>query len=114
MPTGSLPGPARDLTTASLPRAVSAAPEQAAPEHFVAVVFTHKDKAAALEAFADLQRRYASVLRQHRGELQEVDAGNKGIWHRVVVLPAGTREQARAVCQNLTTAGYDRCWIKPY
>jgi hypothetical protein len=81
---------------------------------FVPVVFTHKDKTTALRAFAELQRRYPSLLTHRQSELHSVDTGNNGIWYRLVVLPAGSHQEALETCGRLAAAGYDRCWVKPY
>jgi hypothetical protein len=80
----------------------------------VPVVFTDKDQAAAARAFADLQLQYPNVLKRRHSEVQSVDVGKNGIWHRLVVLPAGSRQQATRVCDQLMVAGYDRCWVKVY
>jgi hypothetical protein len=85
-----------------------------APPQFVAVVFTHQDRDAALDAFTDLRQRYPGVLAKRKAEAQPIEIGEKGIWHRLVVLPAGTRQSAAGVCERLGAAGYDRCWIKTY
>jgi hypothetical protein len=96
--------------------AVAAESEAAAaePPRFVAVVFTHQDRDAALEAFADLRQRYPHVLSKRKGEAQPIEIADKGTWHRLVVLPAGTRQSAFGVCDRLEQAGYDRCWVKVY
>jgi hypothetical protein len=46
----------------------------------VSVVFTHRDGGVASRPFANLQRRYPELLGHHRGELQPVDLGSKGVW----------------------------------
>jgi hypothetical protein len=74
-------------------------------------VFTHNEKRAALLAFGELQRRYPKTLIRRQSELQSVDTKN-GIWYRVVVLPAGSRQEASGTCGHLKDAGYDRCWVK--
>lgn len=98
------------------PAAVAAESEAAAPEppRFVAVVFTHQDRDAALEAFTDLRQRYPHVLAKRKAEAQPIEIADKGTWHRLVVLPAGTRQSAFGVCDRLEQAGYDRCWVKVY
>jgi hypothetical protein len=78
------------------------------------VVSTHRDKDAALDAFADLQSRYPGVLGQRKAEAQPIEIGDKGTWHRVVILPSGPRTSASGVCDQLYAAGFDRCWVKPY
>jgi hypothetical protein len=78
------------------------------------VVFTHREPDSAIGAFADLQQRYPRLLAQRKGEAQPVEIADKGIWHRMVVLPAGPRQSADSLCDQLQAAGYDRCWAKPY
>ena len=92
---------------------VTTAPNDGA-ERFVPVVFTHKEKGTALLAFAELQRRYSKTLTHRQSELQMVDTSKNGIWYRVVVLPAGSRQEASDTCDRLEAAGHDRCWVKPY
>ena len=89
-------------------------PPPPSPPRFVPVVFTHQDRAAALETFAELKKQFPAVVGSRKGEVQKVDLGEKGIWHRLVVLPAGSRQRADALCEQLKTAGYDRCWVKAY
>jgi hypothetical protein len=83
-------------------------------ERFVSVVFTHKDRGTALRAFAELQRRYPKLMAHRQSELQLVDTGKNGIWYRLVVLPAGSHQEASETCGRLQVAGYDRCWVKAY
>ena len=64
--------------------------------------------------FADLQQRYPAVLGRRKAEAQPIEIADKGIWHRLVVLPAGSRQSASGLCDQLQAAGYDRCWVKAY
>ena len=93
---------------------VSSAPAEASPPRFVAVVFTHQDQAVALDAFTDLRQRYPALLARRKAEAQPVEVADKGTWHRLVVLPAGSRQTAAGLCDRLQAAGYDRCWVKTY
>jgi hypothetical protein len=88
--------------------------EEPAEEKYVPVVFTHKDSVTSMRVFADLQRRYPSILIDRQGQVQSVDLGLKGTWHRLVVVPPGSREEATTLCGRLAAAGYDTCWVKPY
>jgi hypothetical protein len=98
------------------PRAASAGegPAVVSNAGFVPVLFTHKDRATVNRALVDLRHRFAAVLMYRQSEVQDLDMGEKGIWHRLVVLPPGPQEQAEAVCQKLQAGGYDRCWVKSY
>jgi hypothetical protein len=85
-----------------------------AEERFVPVLFTHKDHATVEQAMADLKKQYPSLLIGRKGEIQPLNLGEKGIWHRLVFLPAGPRPEAARLCDQLLARGYDRCWVKAY
>jgi hypothetical protein len=84
------------------------------PDGFVPVLFTHKEQAIVNRAFTELQHRFPAQLRHRKVESQAVDMGEKGVWHRLILLPPGPREQADTICQALMAGGYDRCWVKAY
>jgi hypothetical protein len=108
------PGPATALPDQNhaAPRTVSTG--STPNERFVPVVFTHKDHATASRALTDLQQQHPKLLIHRQGEIQPVDLGKKGIWYRLVFLPAGPRLEATKLCDRLMAEGYDRCWVKPY
>jgi hypothetical protein len=100
-------------TVASTQRLAASKSTRAIPS-YVPVVLTHKDKDTAKRSFAELQLRYPKLLHGRQSELQEVNAGEKGVWYRVFLLPQGTRQQATASCAALAAAGHDHCWVKEY
>jgi hypothetical protein len=114
-PAPKVPSEPERLAAAAPPPAPAAAPP-AAPrqEQFVPVVFTHQDHDTAMRALADLKQQFPTLMIGRKGEVQPVDLGKKGIWHRLVVLPAGPRPQATKLCDQLAAEGYDRCWVKAY
>jgi hypothetical protein len=77
-------------------------------------VFTHKDQTTAIRTLADLRQQHPKLLIHRQGDIQPVDLGKKGIWYRLVFLPAGSRLEATKLCDQLMTEGYDRCWVKAY
>jgi cell division septation protein DedD len=68
----------------------------------------------ALKQFADMQQKYGSVLQSKTPDVTEANLGAKGTFHRLVVGPPGSREQASALCGQLKTAGYGGCWVTAY
>lgn len=68
----------------------------------------------ALKRFADMQQKYGSVLGGKTPDVAEANLGAKGAFHRLVVGPPGSREQAGAVCSQLKTQGYGDCWVTSY
>jgi hypothetical protein len=108
------PQAAPKLAAASKAAAEPVAPPSVTEERFVPVVFTHKDHATVLRALSDLKKQYPNLLIGLEGEIQPLDLGRKGIWHRLVFLPPGPRPQATKVCDQLAAKGYDRCWVKAY
>jgi hypothetical protein len=93
-----------------------AVPPPAVPqeEQFVPVVFTHKSYDTVMQAMSDLKQRFPNILIGRKGEVQPVDLGKKGIWHRLIFLPAAPRPEATRLCERLLAEGYDRCWVKEY
>lgn len=80
---------------------------------YVPVLSTHKDAAAAREAFSALQKEHFGLLGNKQSEVQSSGTAN-GTWHRLVVTPATTKSAAMDLCNKLREAGYGRCWVKPY
>jgi hypothetical protein len=112
------PPPAPPLAEPA-PKPVGAGVDTVAPppggeEHFVPVLFTHKDHATVLRALTDLKQQYPNILIGLEGEVQPVDMGKKGVWHRLVLVPAGSRPRASKICDQLATQGYDRCYVREY
>jgi hypothetical protein len=93
---------------------IAAAEAAARGERFVPVLFTDQDQMAAAQAFGDLQNQFPQVLAGKKAQTQAVDLGKKGTWHRLVLLPAGSRQDADNVCSQLMASGYEKCWVKPY
>lgn len=80
---------------------------------FVAVIATHRDKQALAKIYNDLRRQFPSVLGSKRADAQTVDLGENGVWHHLILLPPGPREQAEGYCAELRAAGYPRCMVRP-
>jgi SPOR domain len=68
----------------------------------------------ALKRFADMQQKYGGVLGGKTPDVAEANLGTKGAYHRLVVGPPGSREQASSVCSQLKTQGYPDCWVTSY
>jgi len=68
----------------------------------------------ALKRFADLQQQYGAQLRDKTPDVQLADLAGKGKYHRLIVGPPGSRQQAQKLCSELKSAGYSSCWIKSY
>ncbi len=99
------------------PKVESAKPRPPAgpkQEQFVPVLFTHKDQSTVLQTMNELQQQYPKLLIERKGEIVPVNLGKKGVWHRLVFLPAASRPEATKVCDQLMAAGYDRCWVNVY
>jgi hypothetical protein len=118
-PAEADPAPPARVTQRAPPRAEPEPPPPAAEavpreKQFVAVLFTHQHEPTVAKTFAELRQQYPQVLGDRKVESQSVRVARKGVWHRLVVLPAGSREDAADLCGELMGAGYARCWVKPY
>lgn len=69
---------------------------------------------SALARFADLQQKYGAQLGGKTPDIQEANLGAKGTYHRLIVGPPGSRQDASRLCSQLKSAGYSGCWIKSY
>lgn len=69
---------------------------------------------AALAQFANMQQQYGSVLQNKTPDVREANLGAKGSYHRLLVGPPGSREEASALCGELKSAGYKDCWVTAY
>lgn len=77
---------------------------------YVAVLASQRSSTEALAKFADLQQKY-SALQGRTPAVQEANLGEKGTYYRLVV-QAGPKEQASALCSELKASGHSDCWIK--
>ncbi len=68
----------------------------------------------ALKRFADMQQKYGNALGGKTPDVAEANLGAKGAYHRLVVGPPGSREQASSLCSQLKTQGYTDCWVTSY
>jgi len=68
----------------------------------------------ALRKFADMQQQYGDVLRNKTPDVREANLGERGVYHRLLVGPPGSRAQASSLCSDLKSAGYTDCWVTAY
>ena len=122
--------PAKPVKKVAAAKPAAAAPAAAAPvsnsvattgsgsNGFVAVLASvprsDSSRIDALKRFADMQQKYGSVLGGKTPDVAEANLGAKGAYHRLVVGPPGSREQAGAVCSQLKSQGYGDCWVTSY
>lgn len=67
---------------------------------------------AALAAFDDLQRKYASLLGDRTRYIRKVDMGERGIWYRLLVGPMTSISEAERLCADLKAAGLKGCFSR--
>jgi hypothetical protein len=101
---------------ATAPAAPPAALGAKSASGFVAVLASRPSQMDALKTIADLQQKYPSQLANKIVTVQEADltAQGKGIVHRVIVGPPGSRELAGEVCGQIKSAGHKDCWLTAY
>lgn len=127
-PQAAAPAPAPKKikkVAAAAPAAVNDAAPAAAPSvasgatnGFVAVLASVPKSASsnmdALKRFADLQQKYGNVLGGKTPVVADANLGTKGQYHRLVVGPPGSREQASGLCAQMKALGYADCWVTAY
>ncbi len=100
-PPAAAPAPTPARTTAA-PSAITPPPSGGSGDYLVQISASGSD-AAARSSFAAAQRRY-SALAGKSVDVQRADLGAKGVFYRARV-PAGTRDQATALCRQLQSQG---------
>lgn len=96
---------------ASAPAAASASTSGSIPAGaFIVQVSSQRTQEQAQAAFNDLQRRYGSVLGGVAPVIERADLGDRGTFYRVRI-PAGSRDEAVALCDRLKAAGGD-CFVR--
>ncbi len=68
----------------------------------------------ALKQYADLQAKLPDILAGHMPDVRIADLGSKGKYHRLLVGPQMSREDANRLCSKLRVAGYRSCWVTAY
>lgn len=125
-PVASKPAPPPAAERKPVPKKVAAAtPTTSAPSAsraggsgYVAVLASvpasSSSRMEALKQFADMQQKYSGVLQSKIPDVTEANLGAKGTYHRLVIGPPASREQASALCSQLKSAGYSGCWVTAY
>lgn len=115
-----------DAAPAARPARVAAANPDPAPapqasrssSGYVAVLASlprsNSSRMAALARFADMQQKYAGALAGKTPDVAAADLGAKGKYHRLVVGPPASRQQASSLCSELKREGFNDCWVTAY
>lgn len=106
------PAPAAPATTAPVRQQTAAVtpaapPPVAASGDYVVQLAARKSEDQALDAFATLKQRYASLLGRYQPLIERADLGDRGIYYRVRVGPLASQESAAQLCDQLKAAGSD-------
>ena len=94
---------AQPVAVASAPAAAAAAPVANPGGYFVQIA-SQPTAEGAQASWRTLSSRYSSVLGGLGVDIQQADIPGKGVFHRVRV-PAGTKDQANALCSRYKAAG---------
>lgn len=114
------PEVANDAYTGSASAGAASAPVTApsGANGYVAVLASvprsDSSRMTALKRFADMQQKYGTVLNGKTPDVAEANLGEKGAYHRLVVGPPASRQQASALCTELKAQGYNDCWVTAY
>lgn len=113
-PTPPPSKPAAAPVTRTSPPAASSGGADGYVVVLASVPASSQSRLAALKKFADMQQQYGIVLQNKTPDVKEANLGAKGIYHRLLVGPPGSRSQASELCQQLKASGYKDCWVTAY
>ncbi len=107
-----------DAFTTAAAAPAAAQPVTGGASGYVAVLASLPKSASsqgdALKRYADMQQKYGGILAGKTPSVSEANLGAKGAYHRLVVGPPASREQASTVCSQLKAQGYGDCWVTSY
>lgn len=99
------PAPAPKSQASSQPAATPVASSaNLAPGTYVVQIASLPSEAEAKRSYANLSRKFSSVIGGHAVDIKRADIAGKGTYYRVRIV-AGTRAQAVALCQSYKAAG---------
>jgi cell division septation protein DedD len=106
-PTLALPqdGAPVDLLSNAPPADAAPPPPTTAGAGYLVQLSAQRSMEQAQGSYADMQRRFPSVLGSLEPTIQQADLGEKGIYFRVRVGPWASRGEAAEVCEALKAAG---------
>jgi hypothetical protein len=86
----------------------------ASQTRYVPVLILLKNPAAALQVYSQLRKRHPTLLGTKTAAVKSVTMDNNETWYRVVLNPAGTKDAAQSVCQQLGAEGVALgCSVRP-
>jgi SPOR domain len=101
--------------------AATTAPTATAPARpaggngYIAVLVSPSSAVDARKALDDLQGKYSEIIGSKPTDVREVVSPRDGkTYYRAVVGPPGSSEAAKAVCEQMKTAGHQGCFAAPY
>ncbi len=110
--------PVPKKVVAAVSPSAAAVPAATGGNGYVAVLASvpasQKSSMDALKQFADMQQKFGTALANKTPEVREANLGDKGTYHRLLVGPPSSREQAGQLCSQLKAAGYGSCWVTAY
>ena len=72
-----------------------------------------RDQTSALEAFANMQQKYSTILGTYGPLIQRADLGDRGVFYRLRVGPVASKNGADSLCGKLKQAGLKSCFVRP-
>ncbi|NND50177.1 MAG: SPOR domain-containing protein, partial [Rhizobiales bacterium] len=106
-------GAAPAATRPTIPAPARNAAASSALQGFAVQVASHRRQSEAVAAFADLQRRYPSLITGYQPLIQRADLGDRGIYYRLRIGPVATKSDANSLCTSLKSAGLPGCLVRP-
>jgi hypothetical protein len=83
-------------------------------QQFMAVLITCDDRLDAMKTYADLSSKYPEALAATALNVDEVNAGAKGVYFRALLGKPGSKKDASGTCTALKAVGYNWCRTMQY
>jgi hypothetical protein len=80
---------------------------------YLVVLATRKSTDELQKEFLNYRAAYPALLGSSKARVDRVQGQDRQTWYRLSVIPPQARDDAKALCSNLRSAGLTGCWIKP-
>jgi hypothetical protein len=80
---------------------------------YLVVLATRQTTEELHQDFRSLKGTYPEILGNAKARVDRVQGQDRQNWYRLSLIPPQSRDDAKALCGNLKSAGMTGCWIKP-
>ncbi|MDQ8700075.1 SPOR domain-containing protein [Hyphomicrobium sp. LHD-15] len=113
--TGSLAPSGGSMSAEAAPATAALGPvtDPLMEQPYLVVLATRQTTEELHQDFRSLKGSYPDILGTAKARVDRVQGQDRQNWYRLSLIPPQSRDDAKAVCSSLRSAGMVGCWIRP-